>query len=213
MDVYQLIYWSKIREVKAFKSISHAKLLIINQSWLLKVLIFLSTSLTVVVSPSKFIVLQIHWLLAWLTRMQGDNPFGPLCECFACISQREQAMQFCFHGKRKSKKNPRRQRRCSTPTIMRPAFKLYWQPVIPCEYCHKEKCHHKFLNLQDSCQECNEHGRGQENCELAKQFNGIVEVRSICRNGWWGATSVKGLRRRLLKGNPTWNGVVWLKFE
>lgn len=145
---------------------------------------------------------------------QGDNPFGPLCDCFACVTQREQAMQFCFHGKKKTRKNPRRQRRCSTPTIMRPAFKLYWPPVIPCEYCRQEKCHHKYLDNQDSCPDCYEHGHGygKENYELSKCFNGVVEVRSICRNNCWCATSVNGVRRTL-RENPTWNGIVWLKFE
>lgn len=93
---------------------------------------------------SKFAVMEV----------EDDNPFGPVCNCNMCVDSRA-AIPYCTTCRPKPKRCPRG----SQPTCFHDkAFKLHWQPKIPCYFCHETNCNHYLDTF--SCEECQRHAKG-----------------------------------------------------
>lgn len=157
MFIYRLIYCRAIRCEAAFKSISGASHRIINHSQLWDENFIWIFSFLISVAQAKFLFrfIKIH---CWVMEIEGDNPFGPVCGCFACQNRQAPSMKKTSSatGKAQGKKRRSRRRRqlYAVPSCcLFPRFNLLWKPTIPCLFCKKPDCPHRFFHSHASCKD------------------------------------------------------------
>lgn len=152
---------------------------------------------------SKFLV-ESFQIYSSMREVEGDNPFGPVCDCNVCLKNRVK-ISYCTDCRPRSRQRANKRRKRSFVSCRHPVdFKLIWKPAIPCEYCHKDECSHKFLDSL-SCFHCRDHLRGkwkyhQEETKRKRNERRERFMNSKQRSRW----SEKYFRTWLMMHNIPW---------